>query len=47
LVPNVVVPWNVMVAPDLVLVRSSVTPAGTDSELMTTLLQDEMSVPDL
>ncbi|KAG3199235.1 hypothetical protein PC129_g24167, partial [Phytophthora cactorum] len=46
-VPKVVVPVNSMVAPLFVLVKSSVTPAGTESESMTTAAQDEMSVPDL
>jgi len=46
-VPKVVVPEMLMVAPLLALLRSSVTPAGTLSEPMVTVLQDEMSVPDL
>ncbi|KAE9063518.1 hypothetical protein PF007_g10518 [Phytophthora fragariae] len=46
-VPNVVVPVNSMVAPLLVLVRSSVTPAGTVKDPIVTELQKEMSVPAL
>ncbi|KAE9259142.1 hypothetical protein PF001_g33127, partial [Phytophthora fragariae] len=46
-VPNVVVPVNSMVAPLLVLVRSSVTPAGTVKDPIVTELQEEMSVPAL
>lgn len=40
-----VVPLNVMVAPDLTSLRSSVTPAGTVSELMVMAEQDDTSVP--
>lgn len=45
LVPNLVVPVNVMVAPDLTSLRSSVTPAGTVSELTVMVEQDDTSVP--
>ncbi|KAH9084135.1 hypothetical protein Ae201684P_020390 [Aphanomyces euteiches] len=45
LVPNVVVPVNVTVAPSLSLVRSKVTPAGTCNDEMTTLEQELTSVP--
>lgn len=43
--PNVVVPWNEMVAPDLTLVKSSTTPAGTLRLLMVTVAQLETSCP--
>jgi len=43
--PNVVVPEKTTLAPDLRSLRSSVTPAGTVSELMVTVLHEETSAP--